>query len=668
MQLVRSVETDTTPQFGRPAALAWSMALLGAGALALLFGEFETSRMAPVAALVLATLLVASERFAVELEDGTTLSSAPALLIAGVTLAGWVAVLPAVLLGTLLPFLAGRLWARGGEQAREPRGGRVLRSVVGRSTLVLLLAPLAPLAAGAGAVPFATPLGLASLVLAAALVYAIELASGPAQPLSARGFRSRLALLRWYPALMAVFGGVLAVLWSVSPWTLPAGLAALGGAQVLLHGQVALRTTRAELRELQERHDAGMARLERLHNLATTMVATRDVEQMLRILCERLAALLGAPAGWVVLADDGGAPRLKTSYNLPLCAERPDTLLNHEAYAALLRSGLVTLNADERRHELVPEAARPDAWRWPAVLSIPLVGEQRPLGAICLAFEQLRGLEADERRVLASFAHQAAVAIENARLFDELHHKQSELIQSSKLAAVGTFAAGIAHEFNNLLGGMLGYAQLGRAESAVEEKDKALDVVVQACVRGRGVTRGLLTFARRSEHRRELNDIADAIEETMTLVEIDLRKARITVVRQIEPVPPIVCDLGQIAQVVLNLVTNARDAMRPNGGTLTIGLHERDGAIELSVADTGGGIAEGVRDRLFEPFVTTKGALGASETPGTGLGLSISYGIVKDHGGEILVDTRRGVGTTMTVRLPLAAEGEGAVLPGPPSA
>jgi signal transduction histidine kinase len=126
------------------------------------------------------------------------------------------------------------------------------------------------------------------------------------------------------------------------------------------------------------------------------------------------------------------------------------------------------------------------------------------------------------------------------------------------------------------------------------------------------------------------------------------------VVRQVEDVPLTVCDLGHIAQVVLNLVTNARDAMRDGGGTLTIGLRERDQTIELSVTDTGCGISPEIRDRLFEPFVTTKSA--SNGQSGTGLGLSVSYGIIKEHGGEILVDSQPGHGTTMTVRLPVMSD------------
>jgi two-component system NtrC family sensor kinase len=140
------------------------------------------------------------------------------------------------------------------------------------------------------------------------------------------------------------------------------------------------------------------------------------------------------------------------------------------------------------------------------------------------------------------------------------------------------------------------------------------------------------------------------------LVDVDLRKSHIEIIREIDMVTPTVCDLGQIAQVVLNLVTNARDAMKPHGGTLTIGLCEREGAIEIRVGDTGCGIPSAIRDKIFEPFVTTKGALGGSQTPGTGLGLSVSYGIVRDHGGEILIDSVVGAGTTMTVRLPIVEE------------
>jgi two-component system NtrC family sensor kinase len=127
------------------------------------------------------------------------------------------------------------------------------------------------------------------------------------------------------------------------------------------------------------------------------------------------------------------------------------------------------------------------------------------------------------------------------------------------------------------------------------------------------------------------------------------------VVRQIEPVPETVCDVGQLAQVFLNLLTNARDAMKPEGGTLTVELNERGGTITLAVEDTGCGIPDAIRERIFEPFVTTKGALGGSQTPGTGLGLSVSYGIVQEHGGTIEITSVPGRGTRVAVCLPVVA-------------
>ncbi|NTV64934.1 MAG: response regulator, partial [Oscillochloris sp.] len=137
------------------------------------------------------------------------------------------------------------------------------------------------------------------------------------------------------------------------------------------------------------------------------------------------------------------------------------------------------------------------------------------------------------------------------------------------------------------------------------------------------------------------------------LMEIELRKHNIKIERQINPVPSTICDSGQISQVFLNFLTNARDAMKPNGGTLTVYLDSDDKRITLAVSDTGCGIPDSIRDKIFEPFVTTKGALGGSATPGTGLGLSVSYGIVKSHGGTFEVDSEPGKGTTMTIHLPI---------------
>jgi two-component system, NtrC family, sensor kinase len=654
----------------RPTAVVWMMALLATAVALLALRLPPVTPPALIGAVLIAALIGIGDWFAVILEDGGALSPAPALLIAGLSVAGWPLLSLAALAGTLAPVFGRALedltlvrpeQPKTGQHVEEQRAPRAralawmqLRATGTRLLIVGLLAPIYPRIEASLAVPYSTPLGLLGLLLLGVLAYAVVLGAGT---LGA----DRTALqarwqgpARWYAPAMVTLGGMLGVLWSVGPWAFVLGLAPLALAHHAFRDQVALRRAAAEFANLTVQRESLSTRLERLQALATTMIGTFDVQAMLELLRERLAALLDANYGWVVLREEDGQPRLIASRRPASDVDLAPALADPSRYAGLFERGTVMLVADERLRALAPMASDPT--RWMAVLSIPLIGEQGVLGVICLAFTQVRGLDMDEQRVLTSFARQAATVIENARLFDELHRKQDELIQSSKMAAVGTFAAGIAHEFNNLLAGMLGHAELGHRIADIEEKDRSLEVVIQSCQRGRSITKGLLTFARRQDHKRQLADVSEAINETLMLVEVDLRKSQITVAQQIEPVSPTICDLGQLSQVVLNLVTNARDAMKPQGGALTIGLCERDGAIEISVADTGTGIPEQIRDKIFEPFVTTKGALGGSQTPGTGLGLSVSYGIVRDHGGEILIDSEEGRGTTMTVRLPIVAE------------
>jgi signal transduction histidine kinase/CheY-like chemotaxis protein len=272
---------------------------------------------------------------------------------------------------------------------------------------------------------------------------------------------------------------------------------------------------------------------------------------------------------------------------------------------------------------------------------------------------------------LEIFASHAAAAIENMRLFAQsnaalealkqsndqqaqllntVQRTQAELITASKLAAVGTLAAGVAHEFNNLLAGMHGFAELGQL-GTLEDKDEALEIIRRTCLRGVQITRRLLTFARQSDGTRDLSRIDEIAEGALQLISWELTRAQITVVREYHSTTAVWAESGQIMQVVLNLLSNARDATPP-GGVITISTADTENWVELTVADTGSGIADAIRERIFEPFVTTKGALGGSTVAGTGLGLSVSYGIVQAHQGRLLVESTIGTGSSFTVQLP----------------
>jgi two-component system NtrC family sensor kinase len=266
----------------------------------------------------------------------------------------------------------------------------------------------------------------------------------------------------------------------------------------------------------------------------------------------------------------------------------------------------------------------------------------------------------EDQYLLSTLADYAAISIENATLYDELrknmeHLKlsQQELIQSSKLAAVGTLAAGVAHEFNNLLAAISGHTELGLVSNDMQEIKRALEVVMDSVDRAKKITSNLLTFARRRETRMEVTDITQAVENPLQLLERDLEKSNVDVVRKFYETPPVHCDVNQLSQVCLNLITNARDAMLQDGGTLTVEVRQDGDEVVLAFADTGSGIPDYVMENLFQPFVTTKGPLGGGEMTGSGLGLSVSYGIVKNHGGTIDVDTQPGRGSTFTIRLPI---------------
>ena len=299
-----------------------------------------------------------------------------------------------------------------------------------------------------------------------------------------------------------------------------------------------------------------------------------------------------------------------------------------------------------------------------SLLHVPLLLRGEAIGVLSVD-NQLseREFTADDEALLSSLADYAAISIENATLYEELRknvdslkRSQQELIESSKLAAVGTLAAGIAHEFNNLLAGISGHAQLALLSDDREEIAQALNVIVDSVDRAKRITTNLLAFARRREPRMELADIREAVENPLLLMERELESSNIELVRRFSAVRHTVCDAAQISQVCLNMLTNARDAMLPGGGTLTVEVREDGDDLVIVFSDTGCGVPEHIRDKLFEPFVTTKGALGGGEMSGTGLGLSVSYGIVRNHGGTIELETEVGKGSTFTVRLPIREE------------
>jgi two-component system NtrC family sensor kinase len=249
----------------------------------------------------------------------------------------------------------------------------------------------------------------------------------------------------------------------------------------------------------------------------------------------------------------------------------------------------------------------------------------------------------------------------------ELHIAQAETVRSEKLASVGLLTAGIAHELNNPLTGVLTFSHLVRKQmpdGSPEAED--LDLVIHETKRCATIIRRLLKFAREKTPEKNFSDLNELIEETARLIEQPAQVDDIEIILELdEHLPAVWIDEDLISQVIMNILVNAQHAIEGEG-SITIRTRVDDEyknsepggetvpMVEISVRDTGCGIAEADLSRIFDPFFTTKGV-----GKGTGLGLSVSHGTVAAHGGEIEVDSIVGAGTVFRVYLPIGGSDAG---------
>jgi two-component system NtrC family sensor kinase len=242
----------------------------------------------------------------------------------------------------------------------------------------------------------------------------------------------------------------------------------------------------------------------------------------------------------------------------------------------------------------------------------------------------------------------------------ELQRTQVQLVASARLAATGELIAGVAHELNNPLTSVLGWTDLMLDEGAADLA--AVRRVHDSALRARRIVQGLLTFARQAPSERAWTQVGELADTVLSLKAADFRRNAVRVRSSISPQLPLLwADGGQIQQALLNLLTNAEQAMRPHGGEISLSIARDDDAIAISVADTGPGIPPNALERVFEPFFTTK-----PPGEGTGLGLAISHGIARAHGGTITAENMAD-GARFTLRLPLS-HGQRLAGAGPPMA
>ncbi len=321
-----------------------------------------------------------------------------------------------------------------------------------------------------------------------------------------------------------------------------------------------------------------------------------------------------------------------------------------------LRHNRATILADLESDQRFPAsmALRDAGVRSGVTVPIPTSGSL--YGVLAAHDTQPREFTVDDVHFLQAVAHVLGSAVSRLR-------SESAARQTQRLEAVGRVAGSVAHDFNNILAAIIGYAEL--VQSGVPEADPVrndVNEILKASERGAGLTRQLLAFSRQQVLQPRAICLNDTVKDIQSMISRLVGKQATMDIRLAPDIGEVRADPSQIEQVILNLCINARDAMEPGGGTLRIETHNEDVNNQaapwlstvppgqyavLAVSDTGIGMDADTRARIFEPFFTTKTA-----EHGTGLGLATVYGIVQQSGGELVVQSEPGRGSTFSVFLP----------------
>ena len=416
---------------------------------------------------------------------------------------------------------------------------------------------------------------------------------------------------------------------------------------------------------LHEETQLRLRHTETLVSVSQAVGATLDLSEVLRRATREMVRALAGDTGVAWLVTPGTEQLVPlVGYHVPkdLVAKAPGLTLRRDTpFFGRLRAHGTLAASDSASGEWadMPMGGLIDH---KSILIQPMFWKGHVMGGFTVLWTRERHrFSSDEMRLAEGIALQGALAVENSRLFEgvkeqmaELKRTQAQLVQSTKLAAIGELAANIAHEINNPLTTVLGFASfLAERIPPTDPMREELGLIQEEASRARDIVRDLLQFSRQRDFSPESADVNTVLEQVIAMVRRQGALNAITVQERYAPdLPAVELDVSRIKQVFLNIINNAVYVM-PNGGSLTIRTEAANGVVRVAFEDTGPGIAPEHRDRIFDPFFTTK-----PEVSGTGLGLSVSLGIVQSHGGTIEVQTEVGRGSTFTVALPLRLEDE----------
>jgi signal transduction histidine kinase/CheY-like chemotaxis protein len=431
----------------------------------------------------------------------------------------------------------------------------------------------------------------------------------------------------------------------------------------------ALNKLTDDYRSNAERLDALLSQFSTLSELMELAARIPNLKDLLGVVLRRAMTATRASKGTVMVRreDDGRIEIAATEGWNPTVTGPLDM---HETLAGRVVETGEPLMADKL--DAVEKGDRPTdstSYTSPSFLIMPLKISTGSLGALCLS-EKAGGAAFDshDQQFLATLLHQVGFALENSRLLEQtrraverleetvieqeaqLQDAKKKILKADRLSVIGHLIASVAHEVNNPLTSTLGYAQLLLDREPAGPDRKWLTTIFEESSRAAKITRNLLTFAHDTKPGFAPVDLNQLVRNVVALRRYDLRMRNIDLSTDLaKDVPTAMLDGGRIQQVLLNLINNSSDAMTlRNPRKIRIGTGLSDGQITIWVADTGHGIPEVLRERIFEPFFSTK--VGSEHT---GLGLGIAQDIIVGHKGSLDIQSAEGQGTRITIHLPL---------------
>jgi len=403
-----------------------------------------------------------------------------------------------------------------------------------------------------------------------------------------------------------------------------------------------------------------------LYEASRAIFSSLKLDDLLKIIVDLSSKTFRADEVSIMLYDEQGKLYLVASHGFDGEIEKEKRLTLGQVMAKKIKETRMPLLLGEEFSSEPEFAEFRKSNGTNSAIIFPIISKGNLLGLINLVRTQTKeNFSQNDLNMVSVFVAQISQAIENAHLYKKLEEKiaelkqayhnlelsQAQLIQSEKMAALGQLAGGAAHELNNPLSAVLGFAQILMTEipedSPWRDDLKTIEESAQRCKK---IVTSLLSFSRQYQFDFQPVNVSEVVEETVRLCEHQISLTNVKIVKNYaKNLPLINASLPHLQQVFFNIILNAQQAM-PEGGTLTIATdYQEPGSIEISFIDTGVGIEKENLNRIFEPFFTTK-----EVGKGTGLGLSVSQGIVQKHNGSIRVESEgKGKGAKFVVTLPI---------------